>query len=56
MEINFHIPEHRININDDFSLTNNQNNYIDCTSDIKWSQKRLKEKNSLLSDEEKNVI
>ena len=39
--------------NDDFSLTINQNNYIDCISDIKLSKERLKKKNSLLSNEEK---
>ena len=39
--------------NDDFSSTINQNNYIDCISEIKLSNERLKEKNSLLSNEEK---
>ena len=38
--------------NDDFSLTINQNNYTDCISEIKLSNDRLKEKNSLLSNEE----
>ena len=41
--------------NDDFSLTINQNNYIDCISEIKLSNERLKEKNSLLSREEKTA-
>ena len=39
--------------NGDFSLTINQNNYIDCISEIKLSNGRLKEKNSLLFNEEK---
>ena len=43
--------------NDDFSLTINQNNYIDCISEIKSSYERYKisreKKNSLLSNEEK---
>ena len=39
--------------NDDFSLTINQNNYINCISEITLSNGRLKEKNSLLSIEEK---
>ena len=39
--------------NDDFSLTINQNNYIDCVSEINLSNERLKEKNSRLSNEEK---
>ena len=30
--------------NDDFSLTINQNNYLDCISEIKLSNERLKEK------------
>ena len=42
--------------NDDFSLTINQNNYTDCISEIKLLNERLKEKNSLLSNEEKNII
>ena len=39
--------------NNDFNLTISQNNYIDCISEIKLSNERLKEKNSLLSNEEK---
>ena len=39
--------------NGDFSSTINQNNYIDCISEIKLSNERLKERNSLLSIEEK---
>ena len=42
--------------NDDFSLTINQNNYTDCISEIKLLNERLKEKNSLLSNEEKDII
>ena len=36
-----------------YNLTINQNNYIDCISEIKLSNERLKEKNSLLFNEEK---
>ena len=39
--------------NEDFSLTISQNNYIDCISEIKLSNKRSKKKSSLLSNEEK---
>ena len=39
--------------NDDFSLLITQNNYIDCSSEIELSNDRLKENNSLLSNEEK---
>ena len=39
--------------NDDYSLTINENNYIDCISEIKLSNQRLKEINTLLSNEEK---
>ena len=39
--------------NDDFRLTININNYIACISEIKLSNERLKEKNSLLSNEVK---
>ena len=39
--------------NEDFSFTINQNNYIDCISEIKLSNERLKEKISVLSNEEK---
>ena len=33
----------------------NQKNYIDCISEIKLSTERLKEKNSLLSNEERQL-
>ena len=39
--------------NDNFNLTISQNNYINCISEIKLSNERLKEKNSLLFNEEK---
>ena len=39
--------------NDYFGLIINQNNYIDCISKIKLSNERLKENDSLLSNEEK---
>ena len=39
--------------NEDFSFTINQNNYIDCISEIKLSNERLKEKISLLPNEGK---
>ena len=39
--------------NDDFSLNINQNSYIDCISEIKLSNERLKEENILLSNEKK---
>ena len=42
--------------NDDFSLNINQNSYIDCISEIKLSNERLKEENILLSNEKKNII
>ena len=42
--------------NDDFSLNINQNSYIDCISEIKLSNERLKEENILLSNEGKNII
>ena len=42
--------------NDDFSLNIDQNSYIDCISEIKLSNERLKEENILLSNEGKNII
>ena len=39
--------------NNDFSLTINQNNYNDCLSEIKLSNERFKERNSLLPNKEK---
>ena len=42
--------------NDDFSLNINQNSYIDCISEIKLSNERLKEENILLPNEKKNII
>ena len=41
--------------NDDFSLHITQNNYTDCISEIELSNERLKENNSLLSNEEKTL-
>ena len=40
--------------NDDFSLTINQNSYIDCISEISLSNERLKENNGLLCNKEKS--
>ena len=41
--------------NNDFSLTINQNNYVDCISEIKLSNGRLIEKNTYCSMKKKHI-